>query len=203
VWVEGEPDVMAVHEAGFRQVVTLKDGSGDKLLAEDDPKREDDKRFRALATHAELLDGIKRFYIAGDMDAPGMVLREELARRLGRHRCWLVTWRDGCKDAGDVLRKHGPDAIAHDIGAAEPYPIEGLQTLKDDTLIKLHKAGAPATISTGTDNTDAVLRWPTEGRLIVITGTPNHGKTPWARFVMVHEQSLLAHARRPAGARHG
>ena len=35
LWVEGEPDVMALHEAGYRQIVTLKDGAPDTLRDEE------------------------------------------------------------------------------------------------------------------------------------------------------------------------
>ncbi|EHM01406.1 hypothetical protein HMPREF9946_02145 [Acetobacteraceae bacterium AT-5844] len=186
IWVEGEPDVMALHEAGFRQVVTLKDGAPDKIRAEDDPARQDDKRFAALATHADLLGGVKKFILAGDMDEPGKILREELARRLGRHRCWLVTWPEGCKDAGDTLRLHGADAVRQAIDEAVAYPIEGMQRLEPGTLLALRHGEPPPLLSTGAGATDRILKLPGEGRLIVVTGIPNHGKSSWVMFVKVH-----------------
>jgi twinkle protein len=186
IWVEGEPDVMAVHEAGFPQVVTLKDGAPSELRDENDPRREGDKRFAALATHADLLGAVKKFILAGDMDEPGKVLREELARRLGRHRCWLVAWPDGCKDAGDTLRLHGAEAVAQAINDAVPYPIEGMQRLEPGTLLALRHGTPPLVMSTGTRATDKILSLPGEGRLIIVTGIPNHGKSSWVMFVKVH-----------------
>jgi twinkle protein len=191
VWVEGEMDVAAMFECGIKNAVSLKDGAPASLKAEIDP---DAKRFAALKTHATLLGKVKRIILAGDMDAPGLTLREELARRLGRHRCLTVTWPAGYKDAGDVLRKLGPDAVVQAVQEATPYPIEGLQRIEAGTLLALRRLSPPGTMTTGAMATDAILKLPTEGRLIVLTGFPGHGKTNWTRFVMVHTAGN--HARR-------
>lgn len=70
-------------------------------------------------------------------------LAEELARRLGRDRCWRVRWpseaaaasEDGAeqggtsaarKDANEVLLKDGPEALQALMQEADPYPIRGL-----------------------------------------------------------------------------
>lgn len=186
-WVEGEPDVMALAECGVTPVVSLKDGAGGAGGAQD-------KRLAALDTHADVLQPIRQFVLAGDMDTPGLALREELARRLGRHRCWLVSWPEGCKDAGGVLLRDGPEAVLDALGAAQPYPIDGLQRITSGRLHALRRLPAPATMTTGTVASNAILRLPTEGRLIVVTGIPNHGKTAWTRFIMVH--TAATHGRR-------
>ena len=87
------------------------------------------------------LDAAARIILATDNDAPGNALAEELARRLGRERCFRVRWpgsvagRDAPeaeadkayrKDANEVLCKDGPQAIRAYLEAAEPYPIKGL-----------------------------------------------------------------------------
>ena len=181
VWAEGEADVMALFECGIECAVSLKDGA---------PKEakfaEGDKRFEALRTHSDVLKKAKKIVLAGDMDGPGMALREELARRLGRHRVWLAQWPDGCKDACDVLSGHGTDAVLTAIAQADAYPIEGLQQVKLGTLLTLRHQRFPTTMTTGSPATDAILSLPTEGRLIVVTGFPSSGKTSWVRFVMVH-----------------
>ena len=191
VWCEGEMDIMAMFECGIPHAVSLKDGTGDKLMAQ---VSEDDKRFAALRTHADLLTKAKRIVLAGDADGPGGVLREELARRLGRHRCHLVTWPEGCNDACDVLRLHGPDAVVDAVRRAQPYPISGLQRVTPGSLAALRRQPQPPVMTTGTRSTDAILKLPQEGRLIVVTGLPGGGKTTWARFVMVH--TAINHDRR-------
>lgn len=179
VIVEGEPDVMALYECGIPYAVTLKDGAPS-------PGQKDDKRYAALGTHSDILEKAKQIILAGDMDAPGLTLREELARRLGRHRCWLVTWPDGCKDACDTLKAHGPDAVTAAIKAAEAYPIKGIQDVRPGLLRALRETPAPTTMRTGCQATDDILHLPTEGRTIIVTGIPSHGKSSWTRFVMIH-----------------
>jgi twinkle protein len=193
-WVEGEADVMAMHEAGYPQTISLPNGAPAKLRDEDDPAREHDERFAPLRTHADLLGKVKRFILAGDMDAPGQVLREELARRLGRHRCWIVLWPEGCKDAGDVLKKHGPERVRQCVEAATPYPIRGVYYIRPGTLQDYRAKPPPPLLSTGLAPLDKMLRLPSDGRLIVTTGYPGSGKSSLIRFLMVH--TAHAHDRR-------
>ena len=78
IWVEGEPDCMALYEAGFPHAVTLKDGAPSSVNSGNE------KRFAALATHADMLAKVPKIILAGDMDAPGLALREELAQPILR-----------------------------------------------------------------------------------------------------------------------
>lgn len=188
VWVEGEPDVMALHECGILNAVTLKDGAPAKV------GDGSGARFAAVGTHADMLGKVPRFVLAGDIDPPGMALREELASRLGRHRCWLVTWPEGCKDACDALRQHGPEAVVAAVKAATPYPIEGLHKLQPGQLVRLRTQPPPPVMTTGISPLDRELRLPAEGRLIVMTGYPSSGKTSFARWLMIH--TAAEHGRR-------
>lgn len=183
---EGELDVMACWEAGLRQVVSLPDGSPNTLLAEDDPKRQDDRRFDPLENCGEVLAGVKKFLIATDADVPGGYLAEELARRLGRHRCWRVTWPEDCKDANDVLMAYGPDAVREAIAAASPWPLQGIFDLKPGALHAfLHTGREPSGLTSGIADLDGIARLPTGGAnggwLTIVTGVPSHGKSSLLR----------------------
>jgi twinkle protein len=184
VWVEGEMDVAALLECGVTSAVSLKDGAGGH----------GDRRFEALATHATALGKVRKFILAGDMDKPGLELREELARRLGRHLCWTVDWPIDCKDAGDTLQHYGPDEVTSRIDAATPYPIEGLYRPTPGTLRAMRHRTPPGVLSTGVGALDRILKIPAEGRLIIVTGFPNHGKTSLTRFIMLH--TIAKHDRR-------
>ena len=187
IWCEGEPDVLAIAECGFHNAVSLKDGAPAKA-------ENSSKRYEALATHEIELARVKKIILAGDMDEPGQVLHEELARRLGRHRCWSVKWPEGCKDAGETLVTHGPDQIAACLAKAEPWPIEGIVHVRNGALIEHSRRPAPTTMTSGTFASDKTVRLPTEGRLIVVTGYPSSGKTSWCRYIMVH--TAMTHNRR-------
>lgn len=86
-----------------------------------------------------------RIYLATDSDAPGIRLREELARRLGKSRCWIVRYPNDCKDANEVLIKYGKDKLKECIENAELYPIEGIHYANDrrDELKDLYDNGFP------------------------------------------------------------
>jgi twinkle protein len=184
IWVEGEPDCMAVHEAGFPQVVSLKDGAPPPTQT--NQQAEADKRYEALTTHSDLLRDVQRVILAGDMDAPGMALRDELARRLGRHRCWTVQWPPECKDACDTLQRLGKQGVVNAIANAQPYPVDGLQRIRIETLMELYQKPAPAILTTGSRATDVIMKFPGEGRMIILTGVPNSGKSQWLMFVSIH-----------------
>lgn len=186
IWVEGEMDVLACMTAGYRSVVSLPDGAPSKLKDEADPGRADDKRFQALATCADRIDGVAKFILATDGDGPGDVLAEELARRLGKERCWRVRWPAGTKDANEVLMQFGAAELQRAIEAATPYPLEGLYDLEPGALLRLRNSPRVATHSTGFANLDELVRIPADGRLFVVTGIPNSGKSEWVDAVLVN-----------------
>ena len=90
--VEGEMDKLALEEAGFRNVVSVPDGAPARVKDGDLPPVGEDTKFSYLWTCRAWLDPAVKVIIATDNDAPGEALAEELARRLGRERCWRVRW---------------------------------------------------------------------------------------------------------------
>ena len=96
--VEGEPDKLACEQAGYRNVVSVPNGAQTGGNA-----AHDSAAFAWLETCAEHLHAVERIILAGDADEKGRALESELARRLGRERCWRVRWPDSndapCKDA--------------------------------------------------------------------------------------------------------
>lgn len=109
VIVEGELDKLAFSEAGMANVISVPNGAPGQLKDEV-PNPENDANFAFLHNCAGDLAHIERFVIAVDNDDPGHVLAEELARRLGKERCWRVTWPTlndtTVKDANDCLLAH-------------------------------------------------------------------------------------------------
>lgn len=189
VWVtESELETMAMVDAGYGQTIAIIDGQGSGNGKE--------KRFPALETHAEFLNTVRRFVLCASRTEYGLAWREELAARLGRHRCMIVDWPPDALRPTDLLASPGgSDALQAAINAAEPYPIEGLQRFNHDVLAELRKTPPPAVLTTGTQATDEIgLRFPTEGRLVVVTGVPMSGKSVWLRYVMVH--LMRQHSRR-------
>ncbi|KAG6500870.1 hypothetical protein ZIOFF_040728 [Zingiber officinale] len=95
-----------------------------------------DTKFQYLWNCNEYLEKASRIILATDSDDSGQAVAEELARRLGKERCWRVEWpkkndAELCKDANEVLMYLGPDSLRKVVENAELYPIKGLFKFKD------------------------------------------------------------------------
>ena len=162
---EGEVDCLSLIEAGFSNVVSVPDGASDKKLQWIDD----------LQTEME---SFKRIVLLTDGDAVGIAMRNELARRLGRHRCWRVEWPEGCKDPNDVLVGYGVEKLVEFVKAAEPWPLKALHETKsfaDEAFALLHgevKQGS----RTGIKAMDFNYRI-RPGELTIISGAPGVGKS--------------------------
>jgi twinkle protein len=172
VIVEGEMDKLAVEVAGVTACVSVPDG------APSPNAKNIEAKFDYL--NDERLQKVERWVIAVDNDAPGQRLQDELVRRFGAEKCLIATWPDGCKDANDVLMKHGAQVLRQRIEAAEPVPIVGVFGARDfaDDFLRMYDEGVPNGISTGWDGLDK--NWRVQaGQLLVVTGIPGHGKSEW------------------------
>ncbi|KAK3131064.1 hypothetical protein QOZ80_6BG0501540 [Eleusine coracana subsp. coracana] len=189
--VEGEIDKLSMEEAGFRNCVSVPDGAPPRV-SNKLPDKEQDKKYQYLWNCKEYLDSASRIILATDADAPGHALAEELARRLGKERCWRVVWpkkneTDICKDANEVLMFLGPQALRKVIEDAELYPIRGLFSFRDffpeidNYYLGIH--GDELGICTGWQSMDDIYKV-VPGELTVVTGVPNSGKSEWIDALM-------------------
>ena len=180
--VEGEMDKLSLEEAGLKNCLSVPDGAPP-------PNAKDyTSKFSFLENCEAFLTKIKVFILAVDNDEPGQKLEEELARRLGKYRCKRVRWPQGCKDANDVLLKHGRDELAACIRQARDYPIEGIFEISDiepqiDALY--NQDGSVCGELTGWASVDQhyTVR---VGEFTVVTGIPGHGKSEWLDALMVN-----------------
>lgn len=188
IMVEGEDDVAAVYESGWHQVATLPDGSPTKVAEEFNRDTDDDQRYAPLYGEPRL-DRLKKIYLAGDMDLAGRRHHEEMARRLGKGRCWEVRWPTGCKDAKETLEKRGIEAIHHAIERAIPYPLEGVYVVPDEDLANYRRGIRERRFITGYDTIDDRVSLNDEGQLIITTGISGRGKTTfWNAMAMLYTE---------------
>jgi twinkle protein len=186
--VEGECDKLAVEVAGFKNVISVPEGAPQRLR---EKPSDDDAKFQYLKNCAGELEAVKgRFILALDNDRNGKVLEEELARRLGKERCWRVRWPDGndspCKDPNETLLLHGPAVLRECIESAEPYPITGLYRARDyaEEYWTLYGEDQRRGLSTGWPSLDEFMTIAV-GQLTVVTGIPNHGKSEFLDALLV------------------
>lgn len=178
---EGECDCLSLRQAGVVAVSVPSGAPANVLL------RVDDKRFSYLAQHEAVLAAASRVVLATDADEPGNLLAEELARRVGKAKCFRAHWPDGCKDANDVLMRHGPDVLRECIEQAEPWPVKGLYDSEHfaGEVDDLYISGLTKGESTGYPDVDE-LYTVLPGQLCVVTGIPSMGKSSWIDQVMVN-----------------
>jgi twinkle protein len=179
IWVEGEIDKLSVEMTGILSCVSVPDGAPAA-----DAKSYSNK-FDFLNDPA--LSAVKLHVIAVDADAPGVRLQDELVRRLGRHKCQVVVWPEDCKDANDVLVKHGVEILGGCIESARWLPIEGTYQVQDfrASLRERFLYGAPKGISTGWKSMDSFYNV-MEGEWTLVTGIPGSGKSEWLDALSVN-----------------
>ena len=177
---EGEIDALSFEVAGFWNAISVPDGAPQKKLQEGSKKLE---YFDNCYTY---FDKMKTVYLALDSDNPGKILRDELARRIGKEKCMVVPYPDDCKDANEVLCKHGEEELQHCLAKAESYPLDGViqaHELKDDVM-QLYFDGLKPGDKIGHSGFDELASFP-PSHLTIITGIPNHGKSAFLDHLMV------------------
>jgi twinkle protein len=172
--VEGEMDVLAMAQSGFKNVISVPNGCNDKGKINMD----------YLDNCIDYFVEDCKFLLALDNDKVGNRLKDELARRLGYENCSTITFKD-CKDANDCLIKYGIIGVTESIEAAKEYPIEGVFNAIDiqDSIWDYYNNGLPSGFGIGMHEFDMFLKFQ-PGYLTVITGIPGHGKSEFLDFLM-------------------
>jgi twinkle protein len=185
VLTEGEVDVVAMASAGIR-AVSCPNGAPMKV-SQRRVREEDDNKFSFIWDVHDELDRCKRVVLAVDGDEQGAALAEEVARRVGRAKCWLVKYPDGCKDAADVVANHGADKLREIVNAATPLPLQGVFGASDylGAVMDSYAEGYGHGESTGIKTLDDFYTV-APGQLTVVTGHPGSGKSELVDQIMVN-----------------
>ena len=164
--VEGEMDVLALHEAGVKNVISVPNGA-----------TLNSNNLDYLDNCIDYFDDKTKIILAVDADEPGQALKNEFIRRLGAEACYTVDFA-GSKDANDYLIEHGADMLRSAIHAAKQVPLEGVSTLYDiqDELKDFVKNGFKPGFQVGLKNFDDIFSTYT-GQFITVTGIPSSGKS--------------------------
>ena len=170
---EGEIDALSFEQVGI-QSVSVPNGAPSTLSSGAD----NGSKYTYLWDAKEYIKSADRIVLATDDDEPGRILSEEIARRIGKARCWRVTYPDGCKDANDVLVKHGESALKEVLAGATPWPVSGLRDVSEyrSEVMSTHRKGLDNGIKLGVHEIDNILRVSPQ-TLTICTGIPGSGKS--------------------------
>ncbi len=171
---EGEMDVLALHEAGIKNVISVPNGA------------------TLNSNNLDYLDNCIGYFadkekviIAVDSDEAGQALQQELIRRLGAEHCYLVDF-DDCKDANEYLLKYGKEKLKECIYESKQVPLENVTTFFDveaditDFVTNGFKPG----YQIGLSNFDQIFSTYT-GQFITVTGIPSSGKSDFVDQMVI------------------
>ena len=172
--VEGEIDCLSMYEAGFYNVVSVPNGAGTGT-----------QQLKYLDNCWKYFEDKTEIIIFTDNDEPGKVIKDELARRLGKDRCYFVDYPEGCKDANDILLKHGKQMLQSIIEQRRRWPITGVITMDDvyGDVCDYYLNGYPKGYDTGIGEFDELITF-SGGLITVVTGQPGSGKSEFLDYIV-------------------
>ena len=174
VITEGEMDVLALHEAGIKNAISVPNGA-----------TLNSNNLDYLDNCIDYFEDKEKIILAVDSDEAGQALQSELVRRLGAEVCYLVSF-DDCKDANEYLQKHGKEKLQERINTARPVPLENVTTFKDieDEVTDFVRNGFKKGYQVGLSNFDEIFSTYT-GQFITVTGIPSSGKSDFVDQMVV------------------
>lgn len=183
--VEGECDALALASAGI-PAVSCPNGAP-QVVSGRSFSPEDDNKFSYIWEAREVIERCDKIILATDNDKAGHALAEEIARRIGRAKCWAIQYPQNCKDANDIIRHHGPQALKDVVEKSQPLPLKGVYSAKSyiSDVHEIYKKGVGKGESTGLSTVDDLFTI-AEGQLSVVTGVPSSGKSEFVDQIMVN-----------------
>ena len=172
--VEGEMDVLALHEAGIPNAISVPNGA-----------TLNSNNLDYLDNCIDYFEDKEKVILAVDTDEAGQALQAELVRRLGSEVCFLASFED-CKDANEYLQKYGKEKLSERITGARPVPLENVTTFRDieDEVTDFVRNGFKPGFQVGLKNFDDIFSTYT-GQFITVTGIPSSGKSDFVDQMVV------------------
>ena len=174
VIVEGEMDVLALHEAGVTNAISVPNGA-----------TLNSNNLEYLDACIDYFEDKEKIILAVDSDEAGQALQAELIRRLGSEVCYIASFED-CKDANEYLQKYGKTKLLERITNSRPVPLENVTTFKDieDDITDFVRHGFKKGYQVGLSNFDRIFSTYT-GQFITVTGIPSSGKSDFVDQMVV------------------
>lgn len=165
--VEGEFDVCAWEESGYKHCVSVPNGFNLKGTLNLD----------YLDNYIHLFDDKEIIYIGVDNDEAGKKGKDELIRRFGAERCRIIDYLD-CKDGNEYKKKYGDSELLKLLDNAKEIKISGVYSISDfeEEILFRHKNGQNRGTTTHVSDVDKAWTW-RESEVNTWTGYENEGKS--------------------------
>lgn len=121
---EGEIDAMALYESGAKNAVSVPNGSED---------------LNWIESNFKWLEEFKTIILCGDNDEPGKEMIQKLIPKLGEWRVKIVNLPNDCKDANEVLYRHGKEKLKELVDGAKEIPLESLVRMSEVKAFDIEK----------------------------------------------------------------
>ena len=168
VIVEGQPDAMAVSESGYKNVLSVPNGTNN---------------LKWIDHNWEFLNSIKSdIIIFADNDKPGLKMALDIKNKLPKVK---IIEGYGRKDPNEVLYFDGKQAVMGLINEAIREVPKGLKDMSEiayESYVEMKEE----TIETGIKDYDMHVEDLKMQELTVITGRNNEGKTTFLSQIIAH-----------------
>lgn len=167
VITEGQLDSLSLAEAGIKNAVSVPNGA---------------RGFTWVEHCWDWLEKFPEIIVFGDCENGKVTLTEELSRRLTKP-VKVVQTEDylGEKDANDILRKYGVDALRQAVERAKLIPVSHVKELADVEAVDLSQLPC---IRTGITALDKVIGGLYFGQVVLLTGKRGEGKSTVGSQIM-------------------
>ncbi len=159
VITEGQLDSLSLATAGIKNAVSVPTGA---------------MGFTWVSNCWEWLRRFERVVVMGDCEKGKITLVDELSRRLPKLEVVQREYYLGEKDANDILRKFGAEALVKAVDSAVVQPVKRIKRLSD--VEKVDLSTLPK-ITTGITEIDRAIGGLYFGQVILLTGKRGEGKS--------------------------
>jgi hypothetical protein len=160
VITEGQIDSLSLSECGIENAVSVPNGA---------------LGFTWVPYCWEWMNKFETLIVFGDFENGSMTLLEDLKKRF-KGSIKAVCEKDylGCKDANQLLKKHGKRAVINAVHKAELIPIARVKQLADVKAVDIYSLPK---ITSGIKEIDKLLGGFYYGQLILLSGRRGEGKS--------------------------
>lgn len=169
VMTEGQIDSLSLAEAGIENAVSVPTGKNG---------------FTWVPYCWDFLAKFDELIVFGDREGETITLLDEMSKRFhGTVKFVPPEAYHGHKDANDLLRAEGPEAVRAAVDAAMPVTDDFIKELKDITQ---NEADNEPVFQTGIKRLDTLTGGFFPGQLVILTGERGRGKSTFASQLVVN-----------------